>query len=86
MTRRKRSNITKAQAVYIVETFAMRIERFCETTASRAMDNFDGQHLDVVLRVNGCPAFGFADNFFEALRVLGRHKLPRSTAKGDQCG
>ena len=80
--RRKRSEFTKKRAVAEVSTFAKRIERWCETSGSGAMRPHDG--LDVVIRVGGVPAFGFADNFFEALRVLGGHKLPRRTSDRDE--
>ena len=79
MTRRKRSEFTKQRAVAEVSKFAANIERWCETSGSGAMQPHDG--LDLVIRCSGARPFGFTDNFLEALRVLGGHKLPRATSK-----
>lgn len=74
--RRGRSEFTKAECVGVITAFAKRVDRWCETSAQAAMHSVtEPPALDVVIRVYGAK-FGFAENFFEAMRVLAGHQLP----------
>lgn len=74
--RRKRSEFTREECIKLVGAFAKRVDRWCETSATEAMHSVtEPPALDVVIRVYSAK-FGFADNFFEAMRVLAGYKLP----------
>lgn len=76
--RRKRSEMSVDDAVKACRVFSKSISRFAEI--AHCVDGClfgetpDGQ-IDVLFRLRG--NFGVADEFFEAMRVLGEHKLPR---------
>ena len=80
--RRKRSELTKADCLLVFEFFAKRVKRFAETTDG-GMFGTHNQHgisvlprgqINVMFAVEG--GFGISDDLFEAIRVLGGHKLP----------
>lgn len=82
MARRKRSNLTNEQARQVACDFLKRVIRFGETSDPSMFSgpNSEGKpamgldQINVQLMVNG--QFGVASDFFEAIRVLGGHKLP----------
>ncbi len=81
--RRKRSEMTKQQAVNAVAKFSKTIHRWLESSDLSAfgVPNQIGYHS---VQIMAPGSFGLADDFFEALRVLGGHKLPRTTNSGDE--
>lgn len=80
--RRLRSEMSVDDAVKAIEAFSKTVVRFTETSDAGVFTHrhggkpaFSGQHLNIQIMVDG--NFGAAGDFFEALRVLGEHKLPR---------
>lgn len=81
--RRKRSTLSLDDCLLALEMFAIRVERFQETTdgGSFGTRNQNGisllPHGQIVVQflING--GFGAGDDLFEAIRVLKGIKLPR---------
>lgn len=83
--RRKRSELSRQDCLKVFERFAMTIRRFGETSdegmfalpSGEGCEPMGQGDINVQLCVKG--GFGSADQFFEAIRVLGGFKLPRNT-------
>lgn len=74
--RRKRSEMNEAECVSAVKEFAKRIDRMVDSSAGvDGHSSFapDG-HITALISVKG--NFGSNDDFWEAMRVFGEHKLP----------
>lgn len=73
--RRKRSDMTRQEALEAFAEFATRINRMCETSSGGVFEKFapNGQIM-VQFLVDG--KFGDNDRVFEAAMVLGGWKLP----------
>ena len=76
MKRRKRSHMTEADCLEAMRLFSKRVNRML--TGSHGIEPGytpapDGE-VTVGFSVSG--SFGVADDLFEAVRVLGGHKLP----------
>ena len=84
MSRRKRSEMSIEDCINAIKKFSKKIEKFCETSDGSSFSHRvtrngmsfmpDGQ-INVMFAVKG--RYGVGDDLFEALRVLGEHKLPR---------
>ena len=81
--RRKRSELSRADCLIALESFAKAVQRMGETSDGSMFGRMN-QHgisvlpsgqISVLFAVNG--SFGVADDLFEAIRVLAGHKLPR---------
>jgi membrane protease subunit (stomatin/prohibitin family) len=82
--RRKRSDMTINDCIKAISTFAKKVEKFMETSDGSTFSHRvkrnnmvfmpDGQ-INVAFAVKG--KYGVAEDLFEALRVLGEHKLPK---------
>ena len=76
MKRRKRSHLTEKDCHKAVADFARRIDRMADTSAG--MDGHrsfaPGGFITAQMSVKG--NFGSNEDFWEAMRVLGGHKLP----------
>jgi hypothetical protein len=71
----KESQMSHRQAVAAVANFAERVHRWGETSSVPLFDPLPQENLAIVISVEG--GFGVADDFFEAMRVLGGYKKPR---------
>jgi hypothetical protein len=79
--RRKRSELTHADAVKAVSKFASTIKRFCETDEGFVIPNAGCGLNEILVKILASGSFGAASDFFEGLRVLGGHKLPAKEKK-----
>jgi hypothetical protein len=75
LKRRKRSHMTEADCLESLRCFSGRVERMLTGSHGIEPHTFapDGQ---VTVAFSVCGSFGVADDLFEAVRVLGGHKLP----------
>lgn len=81
--RRKRSKLSRDDCLLVLEYFAKKVKRFAITSDGSTFGRVNGHgvsvlpggQLNVMLCVEG--DYGVADDLFEAIRVLGGHKLPR---------
>jgi hypothetical protein len=74
--------MTVDEALNAVTEFSKTVVRFTETSDPGMFDHgysdrpaFSDQHLNIQIMVEG--NFGAACDFFEAIRVLGEHQLPK---------
>lgn len=79
MVRRKRSNMTEAEAIEAFKKFCTLVERQGETSDASMFRrggalNMEQGHINVQFMVSG--DFGVAEELFEAVRIFGGHKLP----------
>lgn len=68
--------MTRANCLKALEAFSKRVYRFAETSEVPTFGETPKGNVCVVLSVEG--RFGVADDLFEAIRVLGGFKLPRT--------
>ena len=74
--RRKRSKMSRSDCISALVDFARRVQRQGETSGGGMFSDFAPKGcLTVHFEVSG--EFGSNDKVFEAVRVLGEHKLPR---------
>ena len=75
MKRRKRSHMTEADCLAALASFAPKVERMLTGTHGVEPSTFAPEgEVTVAFSVKG--SFGVADDLFEAISVLGGHKLP----------
>lgn len=67
--------MTEADAKQVFSQFSKLITRFAETSEPSSFRKIEKDELNVMLVVKG--NFGVATDLFEAIRVLGGHKLPK---------
>lgn len=76
MKRRKRSDMTEADCLEAMREFSGRVNRFMETSSPRPFEFECAPDGTIVVAFQVRGGFGVADPIFEAIRVLGGHKLP----------
>lgn len=75
MKRRKRSYMTEADCTEALREFSKVVDRMMETSQGFAGEAFAPKgSITVQFQIRG--SFGTSINLFEAIRVLGGHKLP----------
>ena len=82
--RRKRSELTHSAAVKAVEEWAADIERMANSSEDFDLGQTPSPPGYIVYKMKVKGGFTTHIEFFEALRVLGGHKLPAKETPHDQ--